>query len=54
MDPRAPRARQAKSKARMTSYESLLAQDPGSAEQELQIYIPPAPARGTWSSKPRR
>jgi energy-dependent translational throttle protein EttA len=41
-----PRARQAKSKARITSYESLLAQDAGRREQELQIYIPAGPRLG--------
>ncbi len=41
-----PRARQAKSKARITSYESLLAQDSAGREKELQIYIPPGPRLG--------
>jgi ATP-binding cassette ChvD family protein len=41
-----PRARQAKSKARITSYESLLAQDAGRREKELQIYIPAGPRLG--------
>jgi ATP-binding cassette ChvD family protein len=41
-----PRARQAKSKARITSYESLLAEDAGRREKELQIYIPPGPRLG--------
>jgi sulfate-transporting ATPase len=36
----APRARQAKSKARISSYESLLTQDAARRDQELQIYIP--------------
>ena len=42
----APRARQAKSKARINSYESLLAQDSGNRMQELQIYIPAGPRLG--------
>ncbi len=41
-----PRARQAKSRARITSYESLLAEDAGRREKELQIYIPPGPRLG--------
>jgi len=41
-----PRARQAKSKARVASYESMLAQDAGKREQELQIYIPAGPRLG--------
>jgi energy-dependent translational throttle protein EttA len=41
-----PRARQAKSKARVASYESMLAQDAAKREQELQIYIPAGPRLG--------
>jgi len=41
-----PRARQAKSKARVASYESLLAEDAGRREQDLQIYIPAGPRLG--------
>jgi energy-dependent translational throttle protein EttA len=41
-----PRARQAKSKARVASYESMLAADSGRREQELQIYIPAGPRLG--------
>jgi ATP-binding cassette ChvD family protein len=41
-----PRARQAKSKARIASYESLLAEDAGRREQDLQIYIPAGPRLG--------
>ena len=41
-----PRARQAKSKARIASYESLLAEDSGRREQDLQIYIPAGPRLG--------
>jgi sulfate-transporting ATPase len=42
-----PRARQAKSKARIASYESMLAEDAGRREQDLQIYIPAGPRLGT-------
>jgi len=41
-----PRARQAKSRARITSYESLLAEDSARREKELQIYIPAGPHLG--------
>ena len=41
-----PRARQAKSKARVASYESMLAEDAGRREQDLQIYIPAGPRLG--------
>jgi sulfate-transporting ATPase len=41
-----PRARQAKSRARITSYESLLAEDSSRREKELQIYIPAGPRLG--------
>ena len=41
-----PRGRQAKSKARLKSYESLLNQDMKEKEQELQIFIPPGPRLG--------
>ncbi len=41
-----PRARQAKSKARIASYESLLAEDAGRRDQDLQIYIPAGPRLG--------
>jgi ATP-binding cassette ChvD family protein len=41
-----PRARQARSKARIASYESLLAEDSGRREKDLQIYIPPGPRLG--------
>jgi energy-dependent translational throttle protein EttA len=41
-----PRARQAKSKARIASYESLLAEDAGRRAQDLQIYIPAGPRLG--------
>src|SRR6266536_59638 len=37
----APKARHAKSKARITSYEKLLAENPDERERELEISIPP-------------
>ena len=42
----APRARHAKSKARISAYESLLSQEYERASQDLQIYIPPGPRLG--------
>ena len=41
-----PRARQAKSKARITAYESLLAEDTIKRSEEMEIYIPPGPRLG--------
>src|SRR5204863_759081 len=41
-----PRARQAKSKARIESYERLLAEEPERRERELEIAIPPGPRLG--------
>jgi sulfate-transporting ATPase len=41
-----PRARQAKGKARIASYESLLADDYTRRAQDAQIYIPPGPRLG--------
>ncbi len=41
-----PKARHAKSKARITSYENLLNQNNEQREKELQIYIPPGPRLG--------
>jgi len=41
-----PRARQAKSKARLQAYEQLLAQDANKKEQEIEIFIPPGPRLG--------
>src|SRR5689334_3757572 len=38
-----PRARQAKSKARLQAYEALLNQDVRKKEQEIEIVIPPGP-----------
>ena len=42
----APRARHAKSKARINSYEALLTQESERHAQELEIYIPPGPRLG--------
>jgi sulfate-transporting ATPase len=42
----APRARQAKSKARIQSYESLLSQESERRARELEIFIPPGPRLG--------
>ncbi|MBI2606869.1 MAG: energy-dependent translational throttle protein EttA [Deltaproteobacteria bacterium] len=41
-----PKARQAKSKARMAAYDSLLAQQADKRDEELEIYIPPGPRLG--------
>lgn len=41
-----PRARQAKSKARLSAYEAMLAEDARKKEQEIEIYIPPGPRLG--------
>ena len=41
-----PKARQAKSKARIKSYESLLLQERDSRNETLEIYIPPGPRLG--------
>jgi ATP-binding cassette ChvD family protein len=41
-----PRARQAKSKARIEAYERLLAEDPELRERDLEISIPPGPRLG--------
>ena len=41
-----PRARQAKGKARVTAYESLLSQEFENRREELEIYIPPGPRLG--------
>jgi sulfate-transporting ATPase len=42
----APKARHAKSKARINSYEALLAQQNEQRARELEIYIPPGPRLG--------
>jgi ATP-binding cassette ChvD family protein len=41
-----PRARQAKSKARLQAYESMLAQDQKEKERSIEIFIPPGPRLG--------
>ena len=41
-----PRARQAKSKARITAYENLLEQENEKLAKDLEIYIPPGPRLG--------
>ena len=42
----APRARQAKSKARVTAYETLLQQEVERRSDDIEIVIPPGPAAG--------
>lgn len=42
----APKARQAKSKARLGAYEKLLGEDARQAEDKLELYIPPGPRLG--------
>ena len=42
----APRARQSKSKARVSAYESLLAEAGQQAPEQMQIWIPPGPRLG--------
>jgi sulfate-transporting ATPase len=41
-----PRARQAKSKARVNAYENMLNEDRGQKVEEVEIYIPPGPRLG--------
>src|SRR5688572_22278496 len=41
-----PKARQAKSKARIAKYEAMLAQDQREKEKEIEIFIPPGPRLG--------
>ncbi len=41
-----PKARQAKSRARIQRYNELVAQDPERAREEREIYIPPGPRLG--------
>ncbi|NJM06078.1 energy-dependent translational throttle protein EttA [Candidatus Gracilibacteria bacterium] len=43
----APRGRHAKSKARISAYEKLLAESQENGERELEIFIPPGPRLGT-------
>jgi len=42
----APKARQAKSKARISAYEKLLTQSTDKAERDLEIFVPPGPRLG--------
>ncbi len=42
----APKARQAKGKARLNAYEALLGQEAERRQEELEIYIPPGPRLG--------
>jgi sulfate-transporting ATPase len=42
----APKARHAKSKARLSAYENLASQEGSQREQELEIFIPPGPRLG--------
>jgi sulfate-transporting ATPase len=42
-----PKGRHAKSKARISSYESMLSQENEKQAQELEIYIPPGPRLGS-------
>src|SRR5882762_6723433 len=42
----APRARQAKSKARLSAYESLLAEETEKLPETVEIYVPPGPRLG--------
>lgn len=42
----APKARQAKSKARLSAYEKLLGEDARQSEDKLELYIPPGPRLG--------
>ncbi len=41
-----PRARQAKSKARLAAYEKMLTEDSGEKLENIEIYIPPGPRLG--------
>jgi energy-dependent translational throttle protein EttA len=41
-----PKARQAKGKARVTAYETLLSQETEKRREDLEIYIPPGPRLG--------
>lgn len=42
-----PKGRQAKSKARLSSYEKLLGEESKQKEQQLELYIPPGPRLGS-------
>jgi len=41
-----PKARQAKSKARLQRYETMLAQDQREKEKEIEMFVPPGPRLG--------
>ena len=41
-----PKGRHAKAKARISSYEQLLAQESEKRAKDLEIYIPPGPRLG--------
>lgn len=43
----APKARQAKSKARLGAYEKLIGEEARQAEEKLELYIPPGPRLGS-------
>lgn len=43
----APKARQAKSKARLSSYEKMLGEEAKEKEQKLELFIPPGPRLGS-------
>ena len=43
----APKARQAKGKARLSSYDRLLNEDQKEREEKLEIYIPNGPGSAT-------
>ncbi len=43
----APKARQAKSKARLANYEKMASEEGNEREERLEIYIPPGPRLGT-------
>lgn len=43
----APKARQAKSKARITNYEKMVGEETKEREEKLELYIPPGPRLGT-------
>ncbi len=43
----APRARQAKGKARLAAYEKMLAEEGAQQVEQLEIYVPPGPRLGT-------
>ncbi|MCP4457096.1 MAG: energy-dependent translational throttle protein EttA [Cytophagales bacterium] len=42
-----PKARQAKSKARLSAYDKMLIEDGQAQEQKLELYIPPGPRLGS-------